>query len=188
MSRRGRLIAMAVITAAVVVAVVLVVRRSATPPGQIDLIDLFPEAEKRASLRSLELTFSLEDVTIGGVTKHCIFATPPARIIYTVQVPAHAWLETSFGMRPDSWDKPESNGAQFRVGVSSGQRYDELLRQYVNPTGRPDDRRWQSSRIDLSAYSGQTVKLIFNTDAGPGHDGNTAWDFSVWGAPVIRWQ
>ncbi len=188
MTGRNRLIAIAIVAAAVIVAVVFVVRRPKAPAGQIDLIDVFPEAEKRASIRSLELTFALEDVTIDGLTKHSIFATPPARLIYTVKVPPHAWLETSFGMRPDSWDKPDSNGSQFRVGVSSAGRYDELLRQYVNPTGRPADRHWQSSKIDLSAYAGQTVKLIFNTDAGPGHDGNTAYDFSVWGAPVIRWQ
>jgi hypothetical protein len=85
-------------------------------------------------------------------------------------------------MQPESWDKP-GDGAQFRVGVSDGRRYEELLKQYVNP--KRGDRRWFTTRLDLSAYEGRQVKLIFNTDPGPdrGHDGTN--DLAVWGEPRV---
>jgi hypothetical protein len=97
-------------------------------------------------------------------------------------VPARGWFDTSFALRPDSWDLP-GDGAQFRVGVSEGRTYDELLRQYVNP--KRGDRRWFSARLDLSAYEGRQVKVVMNTDPGPPGDGNTENDWAVWGAPRI---
>src|SRR6478672_4728250 len=57
---------------------------------------------------------------------------PVARITYVLRVPPDAWLDVDFAMRPDSWPLP-GDGAQFRVGVSEGRTYDEVLRQYVNP-------------------------------------------------------
>ena len=57
------------------------------------------------------------------------------------------------------------HGAQFRIGVAEGRTYEEILKQYVNP--KRGDRRWFSARLDLAAYEGRQVKLIFNTDPGP---------------------
>ena len=151
----------------------------------IDLVEAFPEAEKRTKAESLDMTFALEDVTIGAERKRCIYATPEARIIWSVTIPANARLETSFGMREDSWDKPAANGAQFRIGISDGRVYEELLRQIVNPSANQADRRWQVVALDLSPYAGRRVQVIFNTDPGPPGDGNTAYDFSVWGEPRI---
>jgi hypothetical protein len=174
--------------AAAVVAVAAVVwwfNRRPAEVGAIDLIETFPEAEKRTSVATLDQGFALEDVTIGGERKRCIYATPPSRIIWSVTIPDGARLETAFGMREDSWNKPASNGAQFRIGISDGRIYEEFLRQYVNPTGNPSDRRWHTVALDLSAYAGRRVQVIFNTDTGPPGDWNPAYDFSVWGEPRI---
>ena len=89
------------------------------------------------------MTLRLKDdawlkVTIDGQAKRSILARPAARIIYTVTVPADAWLETSFALTPEVWSKP-TDGAQFRIGVSEGRTYDELLRQIVVPA-RGDTR------------------------------------------------
>ena len=85
-------------------------------------------------------------------------------------------------MRPESWDQP-GDGAQFRIGVSEGRTYEELLRQYVNP--KRGDRQWFTARLDLSAYEGRTVKVILNTDPGPPGDSDTSNDEAVWGAPRV---
>lgn len=160
-------------------------RSGGGPEVVIDLVDAFPEAEKRTNAPSLDMAFALEEVTIAGVRKRCIYATPEARIIWSVVMPDAARLETSFGMREDSWDKLHSNGAQFRIGISDGVEYTELLRQVVDPTSNQSDRRWQSVTLDLGRYAGRQVQVIFNTDPGPPGDGNTAYDFSVWGEPRI---
>ena len=151
----------------------------------IDLLESFPEAEKRTTAESLEMTFALEDVQIAGERKHCIYATPQARIIWSVTIPNEARLETLYGMREDSWDKPAANGAQFRIGISDGRIYEELLRRIVNPSATQTDRQWQVASLDLAAYAGKRVQVIFNTDPGPPGDLNTAYDFSVWGEPRI---
>ena len=173
------------IAAAVVVVLALgafwYLRRDSRPENLVNLIEQFPQAEKRATL-PMEMAFKLENVTIDNVTKPAIYATPHSRIIFSQTIPQDAWLETSFAMRPDCWDMP-GDGAQFRIGVSDGKIYEELLRQYVNP--KRGDRRWFSARFDLSAYEGRQVKLIFNTDPGPPGDGNTENDFSVWAEPRL---
>ena len=185
---RNRIVVIVLAVLVLVAAAYLWVRSGRSTELVIDLVDTFPEAEKRTKAPTLEMTFALEDVTIAGQRKQCIYATPEARIIWSVTIPEHAKLETAFGMREDSWDKPDANGAQFRIGISDGRTYDELLRQIVNPSANQADRRWQTVSLDLSAYAGRRVQVIFNTDPGPPGDGNTAYDFSVWGEPRIVGQ
>ncbi len=156
--------------------------RQGTRTSAIDLIEQFPKAEHRSNSQPAEAAFEIGNVTIDGQAKRTILAKPFARLIYSVQIPPDAWLELSFAMRPDSWDLP-GDGAQFRVGVSDGRSYEEILRQYVNP--KRGDRRWISARLDLSAYQGRQVKLIFNTDPGATGGASTENDFAVWGEPRI---
>ncbi len=155
--------------------------RQGPPESAIDLVAMFadPKTEKRANHDN---AFGTESVTIDGQAKQSILARPAARIIYTVRVPSDAWLETSFAIKPDAWTKP-TDGAQFRIGVSEGRTYDELLRQVVVPSR--GDTRWFTARLDLSAYAGETVKVILNTDPGPPGARNAEFDEAIWGAPRI---
>lgn len=148
----------------------------------VDLVDQFPQAEHRSNSTPLEAAFEVGTSTIDGQQKRTILAKPFSRITYRVVVPPDAWLEVNFGMRPDSWEQP-GDGAQFRVGISEGKTYEELLRQYVNP--KRGDRRWFTARLDLSAYEGRQVNVIFNTDPGPPGSNNAANDLAVWGEPRV---
>jgi hypothetical protein len=149
--------------------------------NEIDLVARLPEAEKRTNVEGAP-QFVVEPVTIDGVTKQSILSRPHSRLIYSVTVPQDAWLEVAFAMKPETWELP-GDGAQFRVGVSDGRVYEELLRQYVNP--KRGDRRWFSVRLDLSAYEGRPVKLIFNTDPGPPEGRDNANDLAVWAEPRL---
>ena len=177
---RSRLLLVLVVLVLVAAAAWFFTRRGPAEHA-IDLVAQFSDAktEKRSNH---ENAFGTETVTIDGTAKSSILARPAARIIYTVPVPADAWLETSFAIKPDAWTKP-TDGAQFRIGISEGRTYDELLRQVVVPSR--GDRRWFTARLDLSAYSGRTVKVIFNTDPGPPGAGNRDFDEAIWGAPRI---
>ena len=74
----------------------------------------------------------------------------------------------------------------FRLGVSDGRTYDELLKQHVDPLHNTSDRRWIPVTIDLSAYAGQQVDIIFNTNSSlPGRGDDNRFDWSVWGQPEI---
>jgi len=148
----------------------------------VDLIAELPNAEKRSNPDPAASNFQVADVTIDGVTRKAILAKPFARIIYVVRVPPDAWLDVDFAMRPDSWPLP-GDGAQFRVGVSQGRTYDEVLRQYVNP--KNCGQRWFSAHLDLSAYEGREVRIVLNTDPGPLGGGDARNDFAVWAEPHI---
>lgn len=129
--------------------------------------------------------FEVTDVTIAGETHRAIYAPPHSRVIYKVQVPRRGVLTVWFGLREDAWAK-ETDGAQFRIGVADGRTYEEYLREYINPKANERDRRWFDATIDLSAYEGQQVDVILNTDPGPPRGPHTAVaDYAVWGDPKV---
>lgn len=176
----------AAITAVVVVIVLIAgwwMFRRAGSAGAVDLLTTFDTAQKRPSPEA----FSVVDATLNGDTKKAIAAPGGAgsRLIWRVRVPDDGWLRVNLATRQESWDK-EGDGVLFMVLVSDGKASDELFTQYVNPFGNPADRRWIPVMVDLSAYGGEEVDLIFNTFASlpkkPGDDRN---DMPLWGAPEI---
>jgi hypothetical protein len=172
------------------VAIVLVVaglwvwraRQGALEAGAIDLIDGFPDAEKRTTMASLAEGYAIESVSIDGDRKRSIFAHPFSRITWSVAIPPRAVLRTAAALRPDVWGSP-GDGALFRIGISDGATYTEFYKQMIQPFDVPADRRWFPVEVDLSAYAGRTVKVIFNTE--PGDAANAVADACIWGAPRI---
>jgi hypothetical protein len=162
-------------------ALALVSASCSSVDNEVDLLTQLDTAEKRTNVESGP-QFAIETVTIDNVAKRAILARPHSRLIYAVTVPRDAWFEVAFAMKPETWDQA-GDGAQFRVGVSDGRVYEELLRQYVNP--KRGDRRWFSARLDLSAYEGRQVKLILNTDPGPPEGRDRDNDLAVWAEPRI---
>jgi hypothetical protein len=158
---------------------------SSSKPPTIDLVELFPEAEKRTTMGSLEDGFAIVDAVIGGVQKQGIFAHPFSRITWKVDVPPGAVLKTDIGLREEAWTG-DGDGALFRVGVSDGAAYSEQFRQQVAPLTNPGDRRWIPLTIDLSQWAGKRVDIIFNTEPGPAN--NAVRDAAVWGAPRIEYS
>jgi hypothetical protein len=176
---RPKLIA-AVVGVLVVLAGIWYFARGRSAPPVIELLDAQP-VEKR-SFPDGHAGFTVETVTIDGQAKRCLLARPFARLIYQVTVPSDGWLEAAFALKPEAWTQA-TDGAQFRIGIAEGRTYDELLRQVVVPAR--GDRRWFTVRLDLSAYQGHTVRLIFNTDPGPPGSKNAAFDETVWCEPRI---
>jgi len=170
----------AVLAVALVAILVIRFRQPAETAATIDLVALFPEAEKRTTMASLHDGFSIQDVTIQDVTRHCIFAIPHSRIIYKLRIPENAEFRAWAALRQEAWTH-KGDGAGFRVGVSDGKRYEELVRIRLNPFVRAEDRRWMPVTADLSAYAGQTVDLILNTDP----IGDPVHDAALWGAPAL---
>ena len=178
MSTQRWLIAVAIVVIAL--AAWFATRRAAVT-NDVALLDRLAEAEKRTNVEQSD-QFTLGQVTIDGTARHTILARPHSRLIWPLVVPPDAWFEVSFALKPEVWEGP-GDGAQFRVGVSDGRNYDELLRQHVDP--RRGDRRWFVARLDLSAYEGRDVKLILNTDPGPPGSADTDNDLAVWADPRI---
>lgn len=154
-------------------------RRSGAPV--VSLIPIFESAEKRPQGG----TFQVVEAALNGETKPAIYTVPTSRITYKVRIPDDAWLRVSVGTKPESWTQ-EGDGVLFRVGVSDGRSYDPLFTQHVNPFANEGDRKWIQVWVDLSAYAGEQVDLIFNTNTsaeGKGDDPRN--DHALWGAPEI---
>lgn len=130
--------------------------------------------------------FSIIDATINGQKKQAIFTKEFAgtRIIWHETIPDNGWLKVSIGLLEDGWKVP-GDGVLFRVGVSASGTYDELLNYTMNPSGVPQDRRWNDVMIDLSQYAGETLDIIFNTNSSTGGKDDRNGDFAVWGDPRI---
>ena len=151
----------------------------------IDLVEAFRGAEKRTPLDPAA-AFSIEPQTIKGETKPSIYAHPPSRIIFhDVKVPPNARLELFLAIREDAWPRG-TDGVYFRVGVSYGQTYRDLVTRNVDPFRVEGDRGWVPISIDLSEFGGQTVNVIFNThESRPGQPVHGMYDYAVFGAPRI---
>lgn len=149
----------------------------------IDLISRFDTAKKQpdASL------FSIGDVTLNGETRKAIAIQPTAgtRLTYKLIVPDDAWLRVYVGLKPDAWEKA-GDGVLFFFGVSDGRAWDQLFTQHVDPYANRGDRRWIQVMVDLSAYAGEEVDVIFNTRSSePEKAENHDNDLALWGAPEI---
>ena len=153
---------------------------------RIDLIEQFPTAQKRGVSGSAAEVTSID---LNGESQPAIAIPPGAgnssRLIWKVRVPDDAWLRVSLGMKPEAWDK-EGDGVLFRVGVSDGRTYDELFTQHVNASANQAERRWIPVMVDLSAYAGEEVDIIFNTNSSPKDKGDDPRnDHALWGAPEV---
>jgi hypothetical protein len=151
--------------------------------GAVELVDRFAAAEKRPNPG----VFAIEDVTIGGDTKKSIAVTPGmgSRLIFKSLIPDDGWLRVWVALKQEAWTQ-EGDGVRFMALVSDGRASEELFIQDVNPFLNPTDRKWIPVMVDLSAYAGETVDVIFNTyGSGPGKGIDLRNDLAVWGAPEI---
>jgi hypothetical protein len=157
-------------------------KRSNRGPS-IDLIATFASAQKKPAGG----TFDVVEVDLNGdkKPKRAIFTVPPSRIIWKVRVPDDGWLMLSLGMKPESWDK-EGDGVLFRIGVSDGHTFEDLLTQHMDPFHNKADRRWIPVAVDLSAYAGEEVEVIFNTNVSvPGKPDDARNDTALFATPEI---
>jgi hypothetical protein len=174
----------AVLTAVLVLVLIIVgwwlFKRSNRGPS-IDLISTFGTATKQPPSGVAEVT----EADLNGDKKRAIFTTPPSRFTWKVRVPEDGWLKVGLGMKPESWDK-EGNGVWFYVGISDGRNFEELFSQHLDPYNNKPDRRWVPVFVDLSAYAGEEVNVVFNTrtsaERTPEDPRN---DLALWGAPEI---
>ena len=174
----------AVLTAVVLLVLIILgwwlFKRSNRGPS-IDLITTFETAQKRPA----EGTFQVIDADLNGDKKRAIFTSPASRITWKMRIPDDGWLMVSLGMKPESWDK-EGDGVLFRIGISDGRAFEDLLTQHLDPFHNKSDRRWVPVAVDLSAYAGEEVEVIFNTNVSvPGKPDDGRNDTALFATPEI---
>jgi hypothetical protein len=174
----------AILTAVVVVVLIVVGWWLFSRGGggeAVDLLEQFPAATKAPA----EAKFEVVDADVAGETKKAISMTAPTRITWKVRIPDDAWLSVALAADPKSWDK-EGDGVYFYVGVSDGKLYEDLFTQHVHPQANQGDRKWIPLMVDLSAYAGEEMSVIFNAvNSRPNTPHDARNDEALWGAPQI---
>jgi hypothetical protein len=147
----------------------------------IDLIATFESAEKQPSPGQFEVL----EMDLNGDKKRAIATVPTSRIKWRMKIPDDAWLKVSLATKRETWEK-EGDGVLFRIGISDGRVFDDLIIQQVDPYHNKGDRRWIPLNVDLSAYAGERVEVILNTGNSPkGKPADPRNDTALWGAPEI---
>jgi hypothetical protein len=83
---------------------------------------------------------------------------------------------------PESWTK-EGDGVDFAVYVQSARGTAQVFATHLDPKHNEADRRWHPYAVDLTSYAEQSIKLIFETRAGP--DGDLRYDWAGWAEPRL---
>lgn len=155
------------------------------PPPKIDLIDELYAADLRSPDWTLHTGFQIVDRTVDEQLMRAITQHPPSQITWMMTVPAQARLQTSLLIDPGAWVLP-GDGVVFRIGLSMGGRYTELLMRHLDPGRIPDHRHWMPIDLDLSQYAGRTIDLVFKTEGSlPRRPTDYRYDWALWGAPRL---
>ncbi len=93
------------------------------------------------------------------------------------------WFRFANAVRQTASTEPPSDGVTFRVRVATGADAPGVPGRviYELNTG---SKAWVPGEVDLSEYSGQTIRLQLESHPGPKHD--LTCDLSYWGSPLVE--
>jgi hypothetical protein len=153
--------------------------------GATDLAATLDRAERRPEGGP----FEVHELDIDGQQRPVIAVPATSRLTWHLRFPARARLRMWLGARSACDSAP----VDFRVGISDGRVYEQLLVRAVAP-GASGSPGWGPATIDLSRYGGTqwslfyrpseiTWSLIFNTRPS---GAMPCASQSLWGAPQIE--
>jgi len=146
------------------------------------MIDEVMEQNRGRLIPGKERLITPKPFILAGEARDAMGEHPPyERLPYRIRVPNEAKeiFDFSYALDPAVFDKTVGDGVEFIIEVKdhSGAVTKQFSR-YIDPNHNVQERRWMDGQIDLSAYHGQTVELLFTTTPGP--KGNTLNDWAAW--------
>ena len=99
-------------------------------------------------------------------------------------------LTFEVALDPSSWTKA-GDGVTFNIEImhdteaSASTRHKPtiLWSTYIDPKQNPENQRWHTLGVDLTAHTGEQVTLIL--EPGPGPAGDDRYDWAGWGTPQL---
>jgi hypothetical protein len=91
-------------------------------------------------------------------------------------------LAFEIAMAPDSWTQ-EGDGVDFAVYIVAEGITKQVFSTYIDPKHNQADQGWHPYSLDLSAYAGKPVTIMFETNVGPA--GDDRFDWAGWGEPRL---
>ena len=156
------------------------------PNGSSFVHDIFAVNKGRLAAGRENLV-ETRQFTINGETKAVLYEHPSYdRLPFTTEItPEKRRLFFSVAIDPAVYDGSNpicGDGVEFRLEArdSSG-RIAPLYDRYIDPKHNPAERKWIAESVDLSAYLGRQIDLLFTTTPGPA--GNNCMDWAGWGDP-----
>ncbi len=127
---------------------------------------------------------------VGGEERRVLFEHPAIRVGDTsmtvafrkVNVKEGDALEFGIGVNEEAWTKP-GDGVDFEVLIKDGETLKPVFKKYIDPKRNEADRKWFDERVDLGAFEGRTIEILFRTSAGP--RGDTEYDWAGWSEPAV---
>ncbi len=147
------------------------------------LVDLLDAAQIEAPHRD---HVQLQTFVIRRQGLATVFQHPPARVVWPevlIQGP-DARLEAHIGVKQSVWERIGSP-VWFRVLVRDGENETTAFELRVDARHDPQHRAWLPVEVDLDAWQGRTVRLVFETRA-LGDETAHAW--VGWGDPRLLLQ
>ncbi|HEY3456087.1 MAG TPA: YfhO family protein [Bryobacteraceae bacterium] len=145
------------------------------------MIDEMMKQNRGHLIPGKEAAIAAKEFILSGEARDALGEHPPyKRMPYRIRVPndPRAIFQFSYALDPAVFDK-NGDGVGFLLEVKdpSGAITQKFSR-YIDPKHNPRERRWMDGEVDLSAYYGQTVDLLFTTTAGP--KGDSTYDWAAW--------
>ena len=157
----------------------------ASPPENPSLPVLFArqvdEAEKDYD-ETLFLSYRKDGllstpVTLGKETRHSLTPPVPSRLTFTIPIPAGPLLSFSIGISTLG-EQTLVQPVRFTIYVDEDIAFEETVRNQPNI--------WLPRTVDLSEWSGRTVRLGFQTVVrGRSLEGTGSAFLPAWGNPVL---
>ncbi|TDI93222.1 MAG: hypothetical protein E2O76_17655 [Caldithrix sp.] len=123
-------------------------------------------------------------LTINGEERTVLFEHPNSEVAFRdIVINKNTQLKFGIGIEERAWDK-RGDGVFFEIClVDEKLRNTLLFLEYIDPKNHAEYRGWLDEQIDLSAFAGQKVILIFKTTSGP--KGNADFDWAGWSNPEL---
>lgn len=143
----------------------------------------YPKAEQRERILADTKTkdpkaYVLRQQQIEDDTRHGLYLPAPSSITYTIEVPQNAKFHGELVLIPPEAADPalRSDGASLKGWVKddSGNRVHLFEMNAL-------EGEYQTIDVSLSAYAGQTIQLILESQSGP----DTAYDYLFIADPII---
>ena len=151
--------------------------------GPVDLVEAARDRMREGSVAGRDHAWVMgqtgKHVRINDLVRRALPASPPARLVFTVDVPRGARLAFACGISPERHDRP---GVEFAVKVWRRGKEETLWTTVVDPLRRRDHRRWVPAEVDLSGHAGRDVQLVLETR---GFDRDDDPRRAFWGTPAI---
>ncbi len=126
------------------------------------------------------IVITRKDFSINGDIRATLGEHPPyERLPYIIDVPEKEPIfHFSYGLDSAVFDK-SGDGVGFTIELRDPRgRVTRVFSNYIDPKHNIAERTWMNGTVDLSAFRGKRVQLLFSTDPGP--RGDSSYDWAGW--------